>query len=106
MCLSVCVFYLRDEAVQLPDTVLVGGVCGQPFWDVGLSFQLFSDLHLLPEHWARPHVSTRLTHRQISMNTPTETIFSYAYASPSSKESNRAMTHAAPQCALSTGHRH
>ncbi len=67
-CISFGVLYLRDEAVQLSDTVLVGRVCGQPLWDGGFSSQLIIDLHLLPKDWARPHVSTRLTETHTNLN--------------------------------------
>lgn len=60
-CICFCVLYLRNKAVQLSDTVLVGRVCGQPFGDGWLATQLIIYLHLLPKHCGRPHISTRLS---------------------------------------------
>lgn len=67
-CIWFCVHYLRNEAVQLSDTVLVRRVCGQPFRDGGLASQLIIDLHLLPKNCARPHVSTRLSETHTYLN--------------------------------------
>lgn len=67
-CICFYVLYLRNEAIQLSDTVLVGRVCGQPFGDGGLASQLIIDLHLLPKHSAGPHVSTCLSENHTFIN--------------------------------------
>lgn len=52
--------YLWYKAVQLSDSVPVRWVCGQPLGESGLSCQLVSNFHLLPENRARAHICTCL----------------------------------------------
>lgn len=52
--------HLWYEAVQLSVSVPVRRVCGQPLREGGLSSQLVSDFHLLPEYGTCSHICTGL----------------------------------------------